>query len=554
MLRPKNDRDNVRVRWLGMLLAITVATLAIGSPAAYAVTPESPEVKALVEKAIRFLESPLPQNLATMPNNVSPGAKSLVAMCLLKAGRKADHPKVLEAVESIRTALAMTKDPNSSPLDVYNTGLCIVFLFEVDPQTYRPEMERLTNQLIAVQKPHGGWGYPGRQTGDTSMTQYGCLGLWAAENVGISVPVDAWERAANWLVRTQDPSGAYGYQGVDPGGYTLVPQNEIRHSLAAAGLGSLYICAERLRLFGTLEPEDDPDLPSALKRRKKEGGNARNAGAVEFNRVRETMNRGKAWQRSQYRMDVPEWSYYYMYAYERYQSFREMTPGEGKAEVNWYDEGFRFLSNSQRQDGAWDSPPGHNIVADTTFGILFLLRSTKKVIERAKTLGAGMLVGGRGLPSNMSEAEMRLGGVRAKKISGPAMQLLSIIGDPNDPKFDQVVATIEEDGIEAGDETLSEVAKRLRSLAADQAPESRAAALRALARTRNLDEVPLLIEALKDPDPLVFNAANEGLRFISRKFYGAGFWGGSDEKVREQSREQWIAWYLAIRPNAILDD
>lgn len=557
------DREQVRTmftyhghgiaaRWIGVLLTCT-AILATCSPRVYAVTPESPEVKAVVEKAIRFLEQPLPQSLASMPNSVSPGAKSLVAMCLLKAGRKADHPLVKDAVESIRQALAMTTGTTYvSPLDVYNTGLCIVFLFELDPQTYRAEMERLTQQLISVQQKNGGWGYPGRSTGDTSMTQYGCLGLWAAENVGISVPVDSWERAANWLVRTQDPSGAFGYQGVDPGNYTRVSQNEIRHSLSAAGLGSLYICGERLRLFGSLEPEEDPNLPPALKRRKKQQSIGRGSGVVEVNRVRDTMEHGKAWLQSKYRIDPPEWCYYYLYAYERYQSFRELTPGEGKASVNWYDDGYRFLAKSQRADGAWDSPPGHNTVADTTFGILFLLRSTKKVIERAKTLGAGMLVGGRGLPGNMSEAEMRLGGFRAKKLSGPAMQLLSIIGDPEDPKFEQVVAAIEEDGIEGGDETLSEVAKRLRKLAAGQSPESRAAALRALARTRNLDEVPLLIEALKDPEPIVFSAANDGLRFISRKFYGAGFWSGIDEKIREEARKQWTEWYLSVRPNAIL--
>jgi hypothetical protein len=63
-----------------------------------------------------------------------------------------------------------------------------------------------------------------------------------------------------------------------------------------------------------------------------------------------------------------------------------------------------------------------------------------------------------------------------------------------------------------------------------------------------------LIEALKDPEPLVFNAANEGLRFISRKFYGAGFWGGSDEQTRQEARQQWTAWYLSVRPGAILEE
>lgn len=547
----RNSR--IPTRWLAIAAAIGVVASTFSPQRIYALTPQSPEVKAVVAKAIRFLEQPLPESLVWQPNSVSPGAKALIAMCLLKTGRKADDPKIKEAVEAIREAHRMALDTKFNGLDIYNTGICLVFLFELDPHTYRPEMEWLTQELINVQKPHGGWGYPARDTGDTSMTQYGCLGLWTAENVGLSVPDVTWERVANWLVRTQDPSGAYGYQGNDPGNYTLVQQTEVRHSLAAAGLGSLYICSERLRLFGSLEPEGDSDLPPALKRRKKQTS-VRGSGVVDPKRVREALDRGNAWQRSHYRIDPPEWCYYYLYAYERYQSFRELSPGEAKANVNWYDDGFRFLAKTQRSDGSWDSPPGHNTVADTAFGVLFLLRSTKKVIERAKVLGAGMLVGGRGLPANMNEAELRLGGVRAKRITGPAKQLLSYLSNPNDPKFEQAVAAIEENGIEPGDETLSEVAKRLRKLAAGKSPQSRAAALRALAKTRNLDEVPLLIEALKDPNPLVFSAANEGLRFMSRKFYGAGFWGGSDEKARKQAKKQWTQWYLSIRPNAILPE
>ncbi|HEV7222452.1 MAG TPA: hypothetical protein VGN42_07110 [Pirellulales bacterium] len=514
-----------------------------------ALNPKSPEVKALVEKAVKFLEQPLPQQLAQMPNSTAPGAKALVGMCMLKAGRPNNHPKVIEAAESIRKVATEHLDS----LDVYNLGLCIVFLIDFDPAAYQPEIQKLTERLIQVQKPHGGWGYPAAFQGDTSMSQYGCLALWAAVNAGLSVPQDSFERACNWWLRTQDPSGAFGYQGVDSGGAGRVAQNEVRHSLAAAGLGSLYICGDRLRLFGVRDEPVDSNQPPELRRKKKEIVPVTTS--VDKNRVQEAMDLGKAWQRAKYSMDVSEWSYYYMYAYERYQSFRENTPGEGKPDVSWYDDGVKFLTKTQRPDGSWDSAPGHNTIADTTFGILFLLRSTQQFIQHVSTLGGGTLTGGRGLPENMDGAQMRLGGVRAKRLSASAKSLISIIsGDPNDPNFEAAAITMEEEQLEPGDETLTDVAKQLRTLAAGQAPEARAAALRALARLRNLDDVPLLIEALKDPEPLVFNAANEGLRFISRKFYGAGFWPGSDEPAREAARKQWKQWYLSIRPNAILED
>ena len=55
---------------------------------------------------------------------------------------------------------------------------------------------------------------------------------------------------ANWLLKTQDPSGGFGYQGnIAPNAGALVAQSEIRPSMTAAGSGSLYICANLLGLI-----------------------------------------------------------------------------------------------------------------------------------------------------------------------------------------------------------------------------------------------------------------------------------------------------------------
>ena len=49
-----------------------------------------------------------------------------------------------------------------------------------------------------------------------------------------------------WLIRTQDPSGGFGYQGKIGEGNKLVKQSEVRQSLSAAGLGSVYACSDML--------------------------------------------------------------------------------------------------------------------------------------------------------------------------------------------------------------------------------------------------------------------------------------------------------------------
>ena len=42
-------------------------------------------------------------------------------------------------------------------------------------------------------------------------TQYAVLGLWEAENAGVSVTPAVWDRAASWFMATQHSSGAWSY-------------------------------------------------------------------------------------------------------------------------------------------------------------------------------------------------------------------------------------------------------------------------------------------------------------------------------------------------------
>lgn len=549
-------------RWLPGGLRAEVGLLALAGLAlsqfvpapARALTPESPEVQQLVARAVAFFEKPLPPGHMYKQFNTPPGAKALIGLCMLKYYKGKDpndgknHPRVLEAVAAIQNSIPEGTG-NPVRMDVYSTGVSLIFFFELDPLQYREEMQRLTDHLLALQKPNGGWGYPPEhkdgKTGDTSQTQYGVLGLWAAEQSGIATPLSTWERATNWLMRTQDPSGAHGYQGNDPGSFELVRQTQTRLSLSAAGLSTLYICADHLRannaregldqLPGKLKPVGDSD---AVKRRH----------TVDEGRLAQAQARGDKYLQANFTLKPDQWAHYYMYALERYYSFRDTAPGN-QPSGNWYDEGFKVLSETQNQDGSWESPPESHIVADTAFGILFLLRSTQTGIQRANTFGSGTLAGGRGLPAGDS-IQMRLGSVVAKPLSGPAEDTLLKMKDPDGPEFQSALAALEELTAEGQREILSQNAQRLRELAGGDSPAARAAALRALARTRNLDEVPLLIEALDDPDAEVFRAAFDGLRFISRKFIGGSAPRQPDQAERIRAVDHWESWYRSIRPVA----
>lgn len=213
--------------------------LALAPSPARAVTPDSPEVKQLVDRALAWLEKQDDERL---------GGKCLIGLAFHKAGRGPNHPKMDAALRACQSGLNA-----APPTDNYSLGLALIFLLETDPAKNRQLAERYVAEVLRRQQSAGGWGYPDFPTGDTSQTQYPTLGLWLALNNGLDVPTAAIEKTCNWLLRTQDPTGAWGYQGNDPGNFERVTQSEIKPALVAAGLGSLYICSD---LLGLLENRD----------------------------------------------------------------------------------------------------------------------------------------------------------------------------------------------------------------------------------------------------------------------------------------------------------
>jgi hypothetical protein len=541
--------------WIPSIVAFLTGLLLVPQPAS-ALTPESPEVKAVIAKAVKYLEGASGTGF-----DEHPGAKALVAMCILKhykdinnsddAGH--DHPKVIEAVRAIQEGLQKGLAKQQM---IYNTGICLLFLLELDHVRYRSEMEQLLALQLANQKPEGGWDYVDVAVfhGDISVSQYGVLGLWASQMAQLPVPLESWERAANWLLRVQDPSGGYGYKAVDPGSSTRVTQPEVRVSLSAAGLGSVCICAATV--LGPPEEAEKETGPPQLKRVDKLTPTGRpHSKNINMGQVNGVLALGKGYfaknYTSEYKMETQNWVQYYMYAMERYKSFlAEIQPNE-KNDNQWYDDGYAMLAKTQHADGGWRTQAS---VIDSCFAVLFLMRSTKKIIERAKTFGGGLLVGGRGLPENSSEILIAPGGVRTKPLKGPAMELLQKLA-PDDPEMDKVLAGLEGQSLVQDGDRMNDIQKRLHALMAQaKTPESKAAALELIGRTRNLDEVPILIEALKDPDPVVFLATTNALRFMARKFGDTGNYGGADEKGRKYAREKWIAWYREIRPDAEFEE
>ncbi len=514
-----------------------------------AATPESPEVKAAISKALTWLAKQDDDRL---------GGKCLVGMCFYKAGGQLNHPKIVAAQRACEAGIAKADSPDT---DNYSLGLALIYLCEVDPARNRKLAERYLGVVLKRQKSHGGWGYDGNPDGDISQTQYPVLGMWLAANNGIDVPNTAVEKACAYLLRTQDPSGGWGYQGVDPGRFQRVAQMDVRPSLAAAGLGALYISADMLGVTGkapaAAADADESALPAALRPVGQEQQQPRRRSfvtkAFDHAIARRGMADGDAWLKKQNLASQTEWFHYFLYAFERYHSFRELALDLNEPEPQWYNDLVAVLLKSQAADGHWAGED--NEVIATSFTTLFLLRSARKTIAHlANSASDGVLLGRMGLPPSTTDLRERDGKIVETPFAGSVDELIALISDGDNPALGQLkvaAAPLDSDVTKRSGQIA-----RLRAVVTAGSIDSRLIAVRTLGRSRELDSVPILIYALSSEDPQagrdlrLVKAADEALRFISRKFGGVGLPAEPDDAAIRNAVAAWKAWYSSIRPNA----
>ena len=537
-------------RWLPLVcwLAGLVGGLGPVTGRGAALTADSAEVKQAIARGIKYLEKPSAPDGRT-------GALALVALVELKNGADAKCAQVVAALDNIRGVVhSAGNDPEKIKISIYDLGLAIILLCEVDPSRNSSEIEVLLKSLVAKQKPHGGWGYPERETGDTSMTQYAVLASWEAVQVGFVVPKDSIEAVTTWIIKTQDPSGGFGYQGNVATGSGLEKQKDIKNSMTAAGAGIAYICADLLGMNEEVKKKNKQqgDLPAALKEIGQHEAQRAAKTRIDSRQLHETQVRANRWLRAKYKVDPPGFTHYYLYALERYSSFRELAEGEIESQQKWYSDAAHFLVKSQAADGSWKSGAGE--VPDTAFGCLFLLRSTKKSIEKARSYGSGWMVGGKGLPKDTDSVRVRQGNVVATPTLEAVDQLLAAVDNPEDAGLAEKMESLAALSAVQTQVLLSKHAEKLRRLAAGTTPEARRAAVGVLARGNDLESVPTLIYAMKDSDATVVREAWDALRRISRQFHLPPAPPSPSDEQRKEAIESFKTWYLAIRPDADLEE
>ncbi len=547
-----------RICWL-MILAAAFSTALLQPGQSRAYTPSSPEVREMLARAMAYLNKCVRTGEAQQL-----GGQSLMGLAEYKYNARFGDRNVVPPITVAAVQRARGMATELLGIDNYSVGLATILLCEVHPEENTQYIAAYVDEILKRQKPHGGWGYEVNKTGDLSQLQYSVLGLWAAKNAGFQIENKVMVDVVNYVLRVQDPSGAWGYQGVDPGTFTRVPQSQVRPSLAAAGLGAIYVGTDFLGMSKTGKPRTisaaAAKLPPALipvAAPEEPRGDRASAASVNAEYLRAAMNDGNEWFRKLPTLETSMYQLYFLYGLERYQSFREKVEGTIEEEPKWYNDGVRLLREKQHETGYWGlvtaqglSPNGCEPPVATSFGMLFLLRSTQetiaKVIERD-----GILRGGYGLPNDLTEVRMRDNKIVAPAITGEVEDLIGMLEDEEGEKIENLLENPDSLSLAGLTGAGKDYTDRLVRILRTGSFKARIVAARALGRQGSLDNVPILIYALTDPDPRVGKEAQDGLRLTSRKFDDFGL---SDKPTPSEVGavvNQWKAWYKSVRPDAV---
>jgi len=494
------------------------------------------------------------------------GYQSIIAFALVTAKESPDSPEIAEAIDEVKKRITSSGyTPSDSSHHIYEAGVDAMLLAEASGDKYFNELQAISDYIVQKQQPSGAWDYPSPTVGDTSMAQYAILGLWAASRSGIDVPLQAFDKACAWHIRTQLPDGGFAYHpgersstGTGGGGSTL--------NMTAGATGTLAIAKMHLYEQAVIEKKD-PKKPFGILEAKVDESEQKRKTTYRPQTPRSAIDgsitRGIGWLTSRFkpRATTLDHKLYYNYALERTCALNGITKIGGK--VDWYRAAGDVLIPLQNTEGTWDA---HSVVTNpvaASFAVLFFLRPTKKTV--AAQFGGGLLTGGRGLPTDLANADVTGNGVAEKrKIEGPLDELLSELSK-QDPDQMALVQTAIVEKVQLGnrEELIGEL-DRIRKLAKHPDPEIRRTAIWALGRSGQLKDADLLITALEDFNVDVLVEANNSLCYLSRKIEGVGIPTFPFEDLPEDATDAqrnaalgpwkkaamagWKAWYIRIRP------
>lgn len=467
------------------------------------------------------------------------GETAMIALGLLKAETPVDDPALSACLAKIRARFASGgyKPERSGGADVYEAAAVALVLANLESSDRGSMLDSVGAYLMAKQKPNGSWDYDSRPHGDTSISQYAILGLWECENNGVQVPPSTWDRAAQWFMSTQAPGGSWNYHRDEAEPESI--------SMTAAGVGSLLICRRQLESYRNFQKALNPYLIPI----EDVGPRADFKPVSTPAQINAAVARGMNWISANFNVaDVRPFGksvFYGLYGLER---IGALSDRENIGRVDWFTRGATFIRTNQRANGSWSGGPyGEDM--STVWALLFLTKSTKKSIQKfdVKKLGAGTLLGGRGLPSDLTTMTVAGGRIISRPMNGAVEGMLDVLEDPRVADAGSALAGVLERYQREGPKAIRPHKDRFRKMLRARDPGVREVAAWALGRSGDLDAVPDLIAALSDADDRVVAAARQSLSIVSRKIEDPGPEPGATPEQKQAAIGAWRAWYESVR-------
>jgi hypothetical protein len=354
--------DHHRTRLSVFLIAAIAAAVALTPPAARAASPK--EVNEAIDKGVKYLydvqqdanwelvPAPTSDEKPNVRGKQWGGLTAMATYALLAAGENPQDPRIVKAVNWLLDADIQ---------GTYAIGLrAQVWQFLPEKHPRRKDIRRAIvrdRDLLASGASerkgdsYGFYGYfPGDEGYDRSNSQYGVLGMWAAEQAGAEVSRKYWEVQDEAWKRSQNQDGGWSYSG----------EGESKANMTAAGVATLFITQDYL-----------------LDLRRDCQGNF-------FN---QQIEMGMAWM-DRHINELLGGNYYGMYGVER------IGVASGRkyfGTLDWYQVGADFLVKNQGADGAWGAEDdNHNArkIPNTCFSLYFLTRGRAPVLMNKLEYGS----------------------------------------------------------------------------------------------------------------------------------------------------------------------
>ncbi len=569
-------------RWMsrilaGFMIAVVGASHGAGTQAA---NPQ--QIQQAIAKGVVHIKGGM--------KDLVDGKKSLAYITLLKAGEPHESPLMQEGVAFIKAKIKSGEYGNPSD-HLYEAAVDIMFLADLDGETYKPEIQIIANYILKHQEARGSWSYPPPYTdpnainGDISTTHYACLGLWGAARSGIAIDPQVWVRVLNWLSSAKNPDGGFCYKpGTKIGGDS---QGGSSINMTVNSVGTMYICMinldpKRLPNYETGSKGDNSKSAGAKKPEKSTGAleavnldnqetEAKAKLGVGTGQIPEsafaTLSGAFQWANKRFDTQNLESGFktYYYYSLERMGALANVTKLNNR---DWYNECADFLLSAQNADGSWAMNTLGGTVNDTCFSVLFLTRSTGKILKRTTLeppVGGGLLSGGRGLPDDLKELDAS-GNVKKKKEKSSLDDLLASLQSADTADIEEAQSELVQK-IQLGDKKEL-IGKKdvLIKLMESKDPEVRRTAIWAIGRTGDLSLARFAILGLDDPNSGVMKESHLALCWTARKpkafrlpedpleelpaDSGPDQKSAAVESWRRQALRLWGDWYLRNRPYA----